>query len=250
MLTKRVIACLDVDAGRVVKGVRFAAMRDAGDPVERAHGYCEGGVDELVLLDISATRERRHASLETIAAVSAAMDVPLTVGGGVRGDGDVARYLEAGADKVAVNTAALADPAMIERCARRFGSQCIVLSIDAIWSGSCYEIATNGGTVAHARDALEWAFEAQARGIGEVLLTSIDRDGTRDGFDLRLISAFAEALRVPVIASGGAHNGASFADAFRAGADAALGASIFHDGDHSVESVKHFCAVQGLDMRL
>jgi imidazole glycerol-phosphate synthase subunit HisF len=249
MLTKRVIACLDVDGGRVVKGVRFEGMREAGDPVERARRYCEQGVDEIVLLDITATRQSRDAALDTVAEVSAAIDIPLTAGGGVRTLDDARLYLAAGADKVAINSAAFADPSLIGRCAAQFGSQCVVVSIDVLWVRTRHEVATHGGSLQHARDALEWGREAQARGAGEVLLTSIDRDGTRSGFDLPLIASFANALRLPLVASGGAHDASSFADAFLAGADAALGASIFHTGDCSIAGVKQHCALQGLEMR-
>jgi len=249
MLAKRIVACLDVAGGRVVKGVRFENLRDAGDPVANAQRYCREGADELVVLDVSATRESRGAALDTVARVAEAIDIPLTVGGGVKDRDDVARYLEAGADKVAVNSAALADPGLIERCSERFGAQCVVLSIDAMRVGDGYHIATHGGSVPHARDALDWALEGQARGAGEVLLTSIDRDGTRSGFDLDLIELFAHRLRVPLVASGGARGATCFADALLAGADAALGASVFHDGDCTLGGVKAFCRSAGLEIR-
>jgi imidazoleglycerol phosphate synthase cyclase subunit len=249
MLAKRIIACLDVKDGRVVKGTRFVNVRDAGDPVVNARRYCDEGVDELVMLDIAATREGREASLQTVASVAATIDIPLTVGGGVRDDDDVARYLEAGADKVAINSAAVADPQIIARCSQRFGAQCIVLSIDAVRTGERYQVKTHGGAVAHPLDALEWALDAQELGAGEILLTAIDRDGTRDGFDLALISRFSSELRVPLVASGGARDAASFYDALEAGADAALGASLFHDGDCSVHEVKRFCRERGVEIR-
>jgi imidazole glycerol-phosphate synthase subunit HisF len=250
MLTKRIVACLDVAGGRIVKGVRFENLRDAGDPVAAARRYCEGGIDELVVLDVSATRESREASLDTIARIATIVDIPLTAGGGIRDADDVARVLTAGADKVTINSAALADPALLERCSRRFGAQCIVLSIDSTWTGSRYEVASHGGTVAHSRDALGWALEGQAAGAGEVMLTSIDRDGTRSGFDLDAIAQFAGALRLPLVASGGARSAASFADALCAGAEAALGASVFHDGTCSVGEVKRYCKARGLEIRL
>jgi cyclase len=249
MVAKRVVACLDVADGRVVKGVRFKNLRDAGDPVLNARRYCRDGVDELVMLDVSATQEARRASLDTVARIAEAIDVPLTVGGGVRTDEDVARYLEAGADRVAVNSAALAEPELIDRCVQRFGAQCIVLSIDAMQVGESHHIATHGGSQAHRRDALDWALEGEKRGAGEILLTSIDRDGTRSGFDLDLIELFAYALRVPLVASGGARGAECFAGAFNAGADAALGASLFHDGDCRISDVKRVCLEQGLVIR-
>ena len=249
MLAKRIVACLDVDGGRVVKGIRFKDLRDAGDPVLNARRYCRDGVDELVMLDVSATREARSAALDTVARIAEAIEVPLTVGGGVRNSEDVARYLEAGADRVAFNSAALAEPSLIDRCSQRFGAQCIVLSIDAIRVGEGHRIVTHGGTQPHRRDALDWALEGEQRGAGEVLLTSIDRDGTRSGFDLDLIELFAYALCVPFVASGGARSAECFASAFHAGADAALGASVFHDGDCRISDVKRICLEQGLVIR-
>jgi imidazole glycerol-phosphate synthase subunit HisF len=249
MLTKRIVACLDIAGGRIVKGVRFNNLRDSGDPAAAARKYCTDGIDELVVLDVSATRESREASLDAAARVAAVIDVPLTAGGGIRNLDDVGRYLAAGADKVAINSAALADPGLLGRCSQRFGSQCIVLSIDAIWMDTRYEVASHGGTKMHARDALGWAIEGVAAGAGEVLLTSIDRDGTRTGFDLAAISALAGALRVPLVASGGACDAASFGDALCAGADAALGASVFHDGTCNVADVKRHCTARGLEIR-
>jgi cyclase len=249
VLAKRIVACLDVEAGRVVKGVRFEHLRYAGDPVASARRYCREGVDELVVLDVSATRDARSAAFETVASIAEAIDVPLTAGGGVRSLDDVERYLEAGADKVAINSAAFAEPALLERCSRRFGAQCIVLSIDVVRFESGYRVATHGGSVAHERDALAWAAEGEARGAGEVLATSIDRDGTRSGFDLELIELLAAGLRVPLVASGGARGASCFADALSAGADAALGASVFHDGDCTIGTVKRCCSSRGLEIR-
>jgi cyclase len=249
MVAKRIVACLDIAAGRIVKGRCFENLRDAGDPVVNARRYCRDGVDELVMLDISATQEERRASLDTVARVAEAIDVPLTVGGGVRNGEDVARYLEAGADRVAVNSAAVADPVVIDRCAQRFGTQCIVLSVDTMRVGAKHYVATCGGSLRHQREALDWALEGEQRGAGEILLTSIDRDGTRSGFDLDLVNLFASALRVPLIASGGARSPECFANALKAGADAALGASVFHDGDCCIPDVKRVCREQGLVIR-
>ncbi|HTU70078.1 MAG TPA: imidazole glycerol phosphate synthase subunit HisF [Candidatus Baltobacteraceae bacterium] len=249
MLAKRIIACLDIRDGRVVKGQRFANLREAGDPVERARRYRDDGVDEIVVLDVSATLESRLANLRTIESISTALDVPLTVGGGVRGIGDVARLLDAGADKVAINSAALEQPALLAQAASRFGSQCIVISIDAYRSGERYAIATHSATRPQARDAVTWAREAQEFGAGEVLLTSIDRDGGREGFDLDLVRAVRGNVNVPVVASGGASDAQSFADVLEAGADAALGASIFHDDDARPRDVKDVCRARGLEVR-
>ena len=249
MLAKRVIACLDVAGGRVVKGVNFLALRDAGDPVEAARTYCEQGVDEIVVLDVSATNERRASATETVAAVAAAIDVPLTAGGGVRSADDVARLLDAGADKVAINSAAVADPSLLTRAAERFGRQCVVISIDARRTPAGYEIATHSASIAVPYDAIAWALQAQELGAGEVLLTSIDRDGRQAGFDTGLLAKARAALRVPIVASGGAGTLASFADAFAAGADAALAASVFHDGLLRIAEVKAFCAERGVTVR-
>jgi imidazoleglycerol phosphate synthase cyclase subunit len=249
VLAKRIVACLDVRDGRVVKGVRFERLRDVGDPVARARSYCEQGVDELVLLDVSATREGRHASLETVRRVAAEIDVPLTVGGGIRSESDVVRLLDAGADKVALNTAAVSDPSSLSRLSARYGCQCVVLSVDVFAERGRYELATHSATVPVHRDPLAWAMEAQERGAGEVLLTSIDRDGTRCGFDTKLISVFARSLTIPVVASGGACDADSFADALLAGAQAALGASVFHDGEVTVNHVKQRCMQRGLEIR-
>lgn len=249
MLAKRVVACLDVKDGRVVKGRQFVQLRDAGDPVARARRYCEAGIDELVMLDVAATLEGRIACLKTVERIADEIDVPLTVGGGVRDEEDAIALLDAGADKVALNSAAVADPQRIRRLSERYGAQCVVLSIDARRIGGRYELATRSATTPVAVDALQWAHEAQGLGAGEILLTSIDRDGMRGGFDLDLVAAFGRALRVPVIASGGARDADSFADAFEAGADAALGASVFHDGDLTIEEIKRRCMQRGLEIR-
>lgn len=249
MLAKRVVACLDVANGRVVKGVRFASLRDAGDPAACARRYCEEGIDELVVLDVSATLEGRAASLGVVEAVAEAIDVPLTVGGGIRSEADAARLLDAGADKVAVNSAAVADPGILYRLAKRYGAQCVVLSIDVARRDGAYSVATRSGTHATGRRPLAWALQAQQLGAGEILLTAIDRDGTRDGYDLGLIASFSRRLHVPLVASGGARNADSFADVFAAGADAALAASVFHDGRCTVAGVKRRCAQRGIEVR-
>jgi cyclase len=249
MLAKRIIACLDVRDGRVVKGRQFVELRDAGDPVRCALRYRDEGIDEIVVLDVSATLESRLANRRTIEAIAASLDVPLTVGGGVRVIDDVARLLDAGADKVAINSAALDRPELLSDAAARFGSQCVVISIDARRAGDGYAIATHSASRAVERDPVTWAREAAERGAGEVLLTSIDRDGGRAGFDLELVRAVRDAVGIPVVASGGASTPQSFADVLLAGADAALGASIFHDGDATGRDVKAACSASGIVVR-
>lgn len=249
MPAKRIIACLDVNNGRVVKGVRFEGPRDAGDPASCALEYCRQGIDELVMLDVSATLEGRLASLQTIECIASEIDIPLTVGGGVRNEEDAIRILDAGADKVALNTAAVEEPAILQRLAARYGSQCVVLSIDARRRNGGYEVATRSATQATGLNAMHWAQSGSALGAGEILVTAIDRDGTRGGFDLTLIVDFSRALSVPLIASGGARNPDSFADAFVAGADAALAASVFHDGVLSVAAVKRRCRERAIEVR-
>jgi len=250
MLAKRIVACLDIRDGRVVKGRGFKDLRDAGDPVERADAYRDGGADELAVLDVSATIESRPAHLRTIEAIARSLDVPLIVGGGVRTVDDVRRLLDAGADKVAINSAAFERPALLTDAALRFGTQCIVLSIDARRDArGGYAIATHSATNSTNVDAIAWAREGARRGAGEVLLTAIDRDGSRRGFDCVLIEHVSRAVRVPVIASGGARTPRDFVDAFAAGADAALGASIFHDGDATPRDVKAVCEEARLVVR-
>ncbi|MDR0283957.1 MAG: imidazole glycerol phosphate synthase subunit HisF, partial [Propionibacteriaceae bacterium] len=237
----RVIPCLDVNGGRVVKGVNFLNLRDAGDPVELARAYGEQGADELTFLDISATREGRATTLQVVTATAEAVFIPLTVGGGVRSVDDVDALLKAGADKVGVNTAALADPGLIDRIVDRFGNQVLVLSVDArreAGQPSGFGITTHGGSRSAGRDAVEWAREGAARGAGEILLTSMDADGTTTGFDLDVIAAVRAVVDVPVIASGGAGAPADFVAAVRAGADAVLAASVFHFGTLTVGDVK------------
>jgi cyclase len=252
MLAKRVIPCLDVDAGRVVKGVRFQQLRDAGDPVELAAHYDREGADELVFLDIAATLEDRAATLDVVSRTAEEVFIPLTVGGGVQHEDDVQALLRAGADKVSVNSAAVRDPSLLARCADRFGTQCMVIAIDAKRRDAGWEVYVDAGHAATGRDAIEWAAEATTRhGAGEVLLTSMDRDGTGEGYDLELLRAVAGAVAVPVIASGGAGEPAHFADAITEGhADAVLAASRWHDGDLTIREVKEHLAARGIPVRL
>ena len=250
MLAQRVIPCLDVDAGRVVKGVRFQGLRDAGDPAERAAAYEAQGADELVLLDVSATPEGRGNALETVRKVRRVLSIPLTVGGGIKAIIDAQRLLEAGADKVSVNTAAVNDPSILDAMATAFGSQCTVLAIDAAKKDDGWEVVVRSGKDRTGIDAIAWARAAVARGVGEILLTSWDRDGTRSGYDLALLTAISRAVTVPVIASGGAAHPAHLADALGAGAAAVLAASIFHDGDYTVGDVKRVLAERGYEVRL
>ena len=251
MLTKRIIACLDVDAGRVVKGVHFSDLRDAGDPADLASAYSRSGADEIILLDISATNQKRSTLLEIVRKSAQHLFVPFTVGGGIRSLDDAAAVIDAGADKVAINSAALDDPALISRIAGRFGSQAVVVAVDAkCYSRENYEVWACGGKQRTAREALAWVQEAEDRGAGEILLTSIDRDGTGDGFDCVLTSGVAVAVRIPVIASGGAGNARHFVQVFKDGkADAALAASVFHYGIDTFSGLKHELALAGLPVR-
>ena len=249
MLAKRIIPCLDVDAGRVVKGVRFRDLRDAGDPVELAARYDAAGADELVFLDITATVEGRDAMDDVISRTAEQVFIPLTVGGGVREPDDVRRLLRAGADKVSLNSAAVRDPELLSRCADRFGSQCVVIAIDAKRTGDDWEVFVDAGRTATGRNAVSWAAEATGEhGAGEILLTSMDRDGTGEGYDLELLAAVRDATTVPVIASGGAGTPAHFADGLRV-ADAVLAASRFHDGDLTIARVKDHLAAEGIPVR-
>jgi imidazole glycerol-phosphate synthase subunit HisF len=249
MLTARIIPCLDVSHGRVVKGVRFQGLRDAGDPAERAALYERQGADEIVILDVSATPEGRGNQVGTVQRVRARLGIPLTVGGGIRTIDDARALLESGADKVSVNTAAVHRPELLSEIALRFGRQCTVLAIDAAWRDGRFEVLVKGGREGTGIDAVGWAHEATAQGAGEILLTSWDRDGTRSGYDLELIRAVREAVQVPVIASGGAAGPEHLREAFEAGADAVLAASIFHDGDLSVADVKRILIAQGIPLR-
>ncbi|MFN8848106.1 MAG: imidazole glycerol phosphate synthase subunit HisF [Inhella sp.] len=253
MLAKRIIPCLDVKDGRVVKGVNFVGLRDAGDPVEAAARYNEQGADELTFLDITATSDGRDLILPIIEAVASQVFIPLTVGGGVREVADVRRLLNAGADKVSFNSAAVARPELIRECADKYGSQCIVVAIDAKRNpdGEGWHVFTHGGRKDTGLDAVEWARTMQAMGAGEILLTSMDRDGTRAGFNLPLTRAVSDAVDIPVIASGGVGTLQHLVDGIReGGADAVLAASIFHDGQHTVGEAKAFMRAAGLEVRL
>lgn len=249
MLTTRIIPCLDVKNGRVVKGIRFRDLRDAGDPVECARRYEDQGADELVLLDISATAEGRVSALETVAAVRAQLGIPLTVGGGVRTIDDAGALLNAGADKVGVNTAAFERPELLTELAERFGRQCAVLALDAARAGDGWEVVVRSGEERSGTCALTWAERAVAAGTGEILLTSWDRDGTRAGYDTELLRAITRRVQVPVIASGGASSVSDCVDAWRAGASALLAASLFHDGDLTVDQLKLQLSQQGVEVR-
>lgn len=251
MLTRRVIPCLDVRGGRVVKGVKFAGLRDVGDPVEQATAYERQGADELVMLDVSATPDDRETAFETVRALRRALSIPLTVGGGVRGVETAERLLVAGADKVSVNTAAVSEPALLTRLADRVGRQCVVLALDAAAraGGEGWEVVTLSGRQRTGLDAVAWARQAEQAGAGEILLTSWDRDGTREGYDLPLIAAIVGTVRVPVIASGGASSPEHMVQAFEAGASAVLAASIFHDGQYTVEQVKRDLSASGVEVR-
>ena len=254
MLTKRIIACLDVDAGRVVKGVQFSRLRDTGDPAELALSHGLAGADEVVLLDISATYEHRSTLLDVVRRTARQLFIPFTVGGGIRSLDDAAAVFDAGADKVTVNSAALADPALITRIAHRYGSQAVIVAIDALrvsnGNGISFGVKATGGRHSTGRDAVEWAIEAERRGAGEIMLTSIDRDGTRGGFDCELTLTLAKAINIPVIASGGAGSAEHFIEVFRDGnADAALAASIFHLGIVPIGDLKQNLLAAGIPMR-
>ena len=252
MLAKRIIPCLDVHAGRVVKGVNFVQLRDAGDPVEIAKRYDEAGADEVTFLDITASSDARDTIVEVIARVADQVFIPLTVGGGVREVEDVRKLLNAGADKVSINTSAVENPDLVERAACRFGSQAIVVAIDARQSGpGRWEVYTHGGRKARGLDAVEWAARMARAGAGEILLTSMDRDGTKSGFDLALTRAVSDAVTVPVIASGGVGRMEHLAEGIEQGhADAVLAASVFHFGEIAIPDAKRFMAARGIEMRL
>ena len=251
MLSKRIIACLDVRDGKVVKGVHFEDLRDAGDPAQLAGRYNREGIDEIVILDVTATIESRRARANTIAAVAREIFLPLAVGGGIRGEADAVAAIEAGADKVSLNTAAIDNPALISTLAHRYGSQAVIVAIDAKRVADRFAVHVRSGQLATDRDAVEWAREAAGRGAGEILLTSMDRDGTKSGFDCALTVAVSDAVPIPVIASGGAGTFEHFAEVFTAGhADAALAASIFHFNEKSVGELKHFLHLRGIPVRL
>jgi len=250
MLSKRLIACLDVRNGCVVKGVNFEDLREAGDPAALARRYNREGIDEVVVLDVTATIEGRRAFEATIRAVSSELFIPLTVGGGIRAESDAAAALDAGADKVGVNSAALADPSLLTRLSARYGSQAVVVAIDAKRLDGRFEVFARSGSASTGRDAVEWAIEAESRGAGEVLLTSIDRDGTRSGFDCELTAAVSTAVSIPVIASGGAGTFDHFTEVFKEGhADAALAASVFHYSEHAVAELKRHLLERGVPVR-
>ncbi len=254
-LSKRIIPCLDIDRGRVVKGVKFLEIRDAGDPVEVARRYDQQMADELVFLDITASSEKRETLYPIVEQVAAEISIPLTVGGGVRSTNDVRRLLRCGADKVSINTAAVTEPELVTRSADRFGAQCIVVAIDAKRVNKRKEeprwnVFTHGGRKDTGLDAVEWAIKMVLMGAGELLLTSMDRDGTKEGFDLEMTRAISDAVDVPVIASGGVGTLEHLKDGFEQGhADAVLAASIFHYGQHTVGEAKDFLAAHGLEMR-
>ena len=251
MLSKRIIACLDVRDGKVVKGVNFEGLRDAGDPAALAKRYNVEGIDEIVILDVTATLESRQARAHTIAAVAREIFLPLCVGGGIRTEEDAAAAIEAGADKVSLNTAALSNPDLIATLAKRYGSQAVIIAIDDKRAGDRFAVYARSGQAGTNRDAIEWAREATDRGAGEILLTSIDRDGTKIGFDCEMTAAVSDAVNIPVIASGGAGTFEHFAEVFGAGhADAALAASIFHFQERSVRELKEFLAERMIPIRL
>jgi cyclase len=251
MLSKRIIACLDVRNGQVVKGVNFDGLRNAGDPAELAHRYNAEGIDEVVILDVTATIEGRRALAATVSAVAKRIFIPLTVGGGIRSEEDAAAAIDAGAEKISLNTAALNDPDLISRLASRYGSQAVVVAIDAKWVEGRAVVYVRSGQAGTQREAVEWATEAATRGAGEILLTSIDRDGTKAGFDCALTAAVSNAVGIPVIASGGAGSLDHFVDVFNDGcADAALAASIFHFSEHAVRDLKQMLRDHGIPVRL
>ncbi len=252
MLAKRIIPCLDVDCGRVVKGVKFVDLRDAGDPVELAAYYDAAGADELVFLDITASHEGRETMVDVVRRTADSVFIPFTVGGGIRTIEDIRKMLQAGADKTAINTAAVLNPSLIEEGARKFGSQCIVVAIDARRIGPArWEVLTHGGRRGTGIDAVDWAREVERRGAGEILLTSLDRDGTKDGYDLELTRAVSEAVRIPVIASGGAGTLEHLYEGLTLGAaDAVLAASIFHYQEYTIREAKAYLMERGVAVRL
>ncbi|MBI1285313.1 MAG: imidazole glycerol phosphate synthase subunit HisF [Thiobacillus sp.] len=251
MLAKRIIPCLDVTNGRVVKGTNFVELKDAGDPVEIARRYNEEGADELTFLDITASSDNRDLILHIIEAVASEVFIPLTVGGGVRVVADIQRLLNAGADKVSINTSAVNNPQLVKDASDRYGNQCIVVAIDAKRRGDHWEVFTHGGRTATGLDAIEWAKKMEAFGAGELLLTSMDRDGTKSGFDLELTRAISDAVDIPIIASGGVGTLQHLVDGVKQGrADAVLAASIFHFSEHAIEDAKRYMKRHGIEVRL
>ncbi|ASJ12729.1 imidazole glycerol phosphate synthase subunit HisF [Thermococcus thioreducens] len=250
MLAKRVIAALDIKAGRVVKGIKFQNIRDAGDPVELAKRYEEEGIDEIVFLDITASYEKRGILLDLVERIAGEIYVPFTVGGGIRTVEEAREIIKRGADKVFINTAAVERPELVREIAEIVGTANLVVAIDAKWNGSFWEVYTHGGRKARGIDAVEWAKRVEELGAGEILLTSMDTDGTKEGFDIPLTKAVAEAVDIPVIASGGAGKPEHFYEAFKAGAEAALAASIFHYGEYTVGELKEYLAKRGIPVRL
>ena len=250
VLAKRIIPCLDVDKGRVVKGINFVNLIDAGDPVQNARRYDEEGADELVFLDITATAEKREIMVDVVERTQSSVFIPFTVGGGLRCLEDIRLILEAGADKVSLNSAAVRNPSLVSQAARTFGTQCIVVAIDAKRANEGFEVVIDGGRTPTGRDAIAWAREAEALGAGEILLTSMDRDGTKNGYDIRLTKAIGKAVNIPVIASGGAGTLDHLVEALTDGtADAVLAASIFHFGEYRIEEAKAYLAERGIPVR-
>lgn len=250
MVAKRIIPCLDVNRGRVVKGINFINLVDAGDPVESAQEYNQLGADELVFLDITASHEERNIMIEVVKNVAEKVFIPFTVGGGIRNLDDIRNLLLAGADKVSINSAAVKNPDLVNEAAKVFGSQCIVVAIDAKRHNDGFHVYINGGRVDTGLDAVKWAKEVEKRGAGEILLTSMDRDGTKAGYDLELLEAICSSVNIPVIASGGAGRPEHFLEAFKVGAEAALAASIFHFGEILIEDLKNYLKNHGIEVRI
>lgn len=251
MLAKRIIPCLDVKEGRVVKGVNFINLIDAGDPVEIAKGYSNLGADEVVFLDITASSDKRDIIIDVVKKTAEVVFIPLTVGGGIRTIDDISRILNAGADKVSINSAAVKNPGIINEGSKKYGNQCIVVAIDAKWNGTFYEVYINGGRVPTGLDAVAWAKECEERGAGEILLTSMDKDGTKDGYELTLTSLVSSAVSIPVIASGGAGKKEDFKAVFNEGkADAALAASLFHFNLLPIKELKNYLKEENIEVRL
>jgi len=250
MPAKRIVAALDINRGRVVKGIKFRNLRDAGDPVELAVKYEREGVDEIVFLDITASHERRPIILDLVKRVAENLHIPFTVGGGIRTPEEIVEIVKAGADKVFINTVAVEKPEIIEKVASILGSANLVVAIDAKWNGEFWEVYTHGGRRATSKDAIEWAREAERLGAGEILLTSMDTDGTKEGFDLELTEAVVKAVKIPVIASGGAGSSEHFFQVFQVGAEAALAASIFHYGECSIKELKEYLFRRNVDVRM